>query len=204
MRKPSTILLLIVALLALPLRAVGAHADSFVDAIEAYAQGNYSAALKQLNSLAEHGDVRASCWLGFMYQKGNGVAKNSTEAAGWYRKAADLGCPRAAQRLGRMYEKGEGVPLKVAEAAKWYRKAADQGNSLAQEDLGSLCARGTGVPRDYVAAYMWLDLAARRPSLPATGDQAARKRDSIASKMSPAQLAEAKRLAREWRPRTGN
>ena len=203
MRNPSPLIFLIVSMLALPFGFSAAHADPFVDAIEAYAQEDYAAALERLNALAGRGDVRASCWLGFMYQNGKGVRRNSSEAATWYRKAADLGCPRAAYRLGRMHETGEGVPLNVAEAAKWYRNAAEQGNADAQEGLGALCARGAGVTQDYVEAYMWLDLAARRSRPPATGGDAAKKRDSIASGMTPAQVAEARRLAREWIPKNG-
>jgi len=195
-----TLLSLVFGLFAFPPGGLSA-ADRFVDAIEVFAQGDYPAALQQLNTLAEKGDVRALCWLGFMYQKGEGIKKNFAEAAKWYRKAAELGCERAAHKLGHMYEIGEGVPLDIAEAAKWYRVAAEQGNASAQEDLGGMCARGAGVPRDYVEAYMWLDLAATRFSGPATGEEAAKKRDSIASMMSPAELAKAQRRVREWKPK---
>ena len=201
MRKLSTVLFLIVALLAFPLSGLAFHADKFVDAIEAFAQREYTAAMQQLNTLAEEGDVRALCWLGYMYQKGDGVKKNFAEAAKWYRKAADLDCSRAAHKLGRMYEKGEGVPMDISEAAKWYRKSAEQGDARAQEDLGEMCARGVGMSRDNVKAYMWLDLASKRSSGPATGEEAAKKRDSIASRMSPAELAEAQRQVREWMPK---
>ena len=49
-----------------------------------------------------------------------------------------------------------------------------------------------------VQAHMWFALAA------AQGDESAGKhRDRLATKMTPAQLAEAQRLAREWRPKPG-
>ncbi len=51
------------------------------------------------------------------------------------------------------------------------------------------------MPQDVVPAYMWLNLAAEQ------GDQdAVQAKDSIAQLMTPAQIAEAQRLAREWRP----
>lgn len=92
-----------------------------------------------------------------------------------------------------MYEEGRGTPQDYAEAAKWYRKAAEQGNEAAQWDLGALYAKGQGVTQDYIAAHMWFSLAA------AQGDEMSREeRDRVAKAMSPAQIAEAQRLAREW------
>ena len=56
-------------------------------------------------------------------------------------------------------------------------------------------AEGRGVAQDYVQAHMWFYLAA------AQGDaKALKNRDSIAAKMTSAQIAEAQRLAREWKP----
>jgi hypothetical protein len=50
---------------------------------------------------------------------------------------------------------------------------------------------------------MWLDLAASRPyPKKETLDDAAKARDSIASKMTPAQIAEAQKLAHEWKPKS--
>jgi TPR repeat protein len=58
-------------------------------------------------------------------------------------------------------------------------------------------ANGHGVPQDYVLAHMWFNLAA------ATGmvETAAADRDMVAAKMTPAQIAEAQKLAREWKPK---
>jgi hypothetical protein len=86
---------------------------------------------------------------------------------------------------------------------KWYRLAAQQGYAAAQYNLGLTYAEGPGIPQDYVQAYMWFDLAAARFSAPEaeSRDHAVRNRDIIASKMTPAQLAEAQRRAREWKPK---
>ncbi len=77
------------------------------------------------------------------------------------------------------------------------QQRADQGDSNAQDNLGVLYYMGQGVPQDYVRAHMWFNLAA------AGGDKvAARHRDIVAAKMTPAQIAEAQKLAREWKPTT--
>jgi len=54
--------------------------------------------------------------------------------------------------------------------------------------------KGQGVPRNYVRAYMWASLAA------AQGDEdGAKGLETLEKNMTPAQLAEAQRLAREWK-----
>jgi TPR repeat protein len=58
---------------------------------------------------------------------------------------------------------------------------------------------GQGVARDYVQAYKWFTLAASRfPA--AEREYAVSFRDLVAAKMTPAQIAEAQKLARQWTP----
>jgi uncharacterized protein len=92
---------------------------------------------------------------------------------------------------------GLGVPQDYVEAVKWYRKAADQGNARAQFDLGIMHAEGRGVPQDYVSAHMWFTLSAAQGY-----EDAEKNRDIAARRMTPAQISEAERLAREWKPTT--
>ena len=99
-----------------------------------------------------------------------------------------------------MYENGRGVAKDDAEAVIWYRKAADQGNALAQFNLGLMLREGQGVPQDDVRAHMWFDIAAAVASNASVRDQSVKHRDLVAAKMTPEQIAEAQRLAREWKP----
>ncbi len=81
------------------------------------------------------------------------------------------------------------------QARKWYKQAAAQGNAQAQLNLGLLYHRGNGVPQDFVQAHKWYDLAG------ANGNKdAASFRDALAKQMTPAQIAKAQRLVREWKP----
>ena len=66
--------------------------------------------------------------IGWMYDEGNGVAQNYSEALKWYKKAADLGNDSAMYNIGSMYENGRGVIRNKSEAVKWYEKAAAKGN----------------------------------------------------------------------------
>jgi TPR repeat protein len=103
-----------------------------------------------------------------------------------------------------MYDLGKDVPQDSAEAVKWYGNAADQGNADARHNLGIMYASGQGVAKDYVLAHMWFDLAASRyPSSDREKrEKSVRNRDRVASGMTPAQISEAQKLAREWKPKS--
>ncbi len=114
-----------------------------------------------------------------------------------FRPLAEQGDADAQFVLGTMYLRGRGVPQDYNEAVRWYRLAAAQGFTMAQYNLGVSYAKGRGVLEDYVQAYMWFSLAA------AQGQELARTaRGILAKKVTPAQLAEAQRLAREWKPKS--
>jgi len=98
-----------------------------------------------------------------------------------------------------MYDKGQGVPQDSGEALKWYRLAAAQGDAVAQYNRGLMYANGQSVPQDYVQAHKWFNLAAATPIDKSTQDEAVKARDSVAARMTPAQIAEAQKLAREWK-----
>jgi uncharacterized protein len=108
-----------------------------------------------------------------------------------FRPLAEKGNAIAQYNLGVMYASGQGVRRDYRQGLKWYRLAAAQGNALAQNNLGLMYAKGQGVKPDKLRAHMWLSLAA------AQGERvAAEKRDGLARKMTPAQIAEAQNLAR--------
>ena len=96
-----------------------------------------------------------------------------------------------------MYFNGRGVPQDYSEAAALYRQAAEQGNSSAQFNLGLMYDQGRGVPQDNVEAHMWLNLAAAK-STSERREQAVAARDRVAAQMTPADMSEAQRRAREW------
>jgi len=98
-------------------------------------------------------------------------------------------------KLGWTYWNGNGVPRNTAAAVELFRLAAEQGNAVAQAHLGFIYRNGIGVPQDYVLAHMWSSLSA------AQGDQTGAFNRTLAEKqMTLAQIAEAQKLAREWRP----
>ncbi len=94
------------------------------------------------------------------------------------------------------YDRGD-----YAAAFREFRPLAEQGNAKAQNYLGLIYVSDLGVPQDYVQAYMWLDLAASIFSPGEDRDLAVKYRDIYAKMMSPAQISEAQKLAREWKPK---
>ena len=155
-----------------------------------------SAMFEKTRAQAEQGDAQAQMALGAIYLAGREIPQDYAEALLWYCKAANQGHAEAQFSLGVMYERGQGVPLNFAEAVQWYRKAADQGYAQAQYNLGILYAMGGGVAQDYVQAHMWLNLASAQGN-----DEDRKYREQVAAKMTPAEIAEAQRLAREFKPR---
>jgi uncharacterized protein len=159
-----------------------AMAAPFEDGVAAYKRGEYAA------GPFEDGVVA--------YNRGDYAT-----ALQIFRRLADQGNATAQYDLGVMYGQGQGVPQDYAQAVAWYRQAAEQGVVAAQHNLGVAYLRGRGVTRDNVLAYMWLNLAALRAKDATVRETAAEDRDLVAAFMTPAQIAEALRLADEWRPK---
>jgi uncharacterized protein len=96
------------------------------------------------------------------------------------------------------HEAGDRMP-DHARTLVGYRKAAAQGDAWAQFNLGVDYSEGRNVPQDYVQAYAWFSLAASGVSPDYRREMATGHRDLEATKMTPAQIAEAQRLARVWK-----
>ena len=85
------------------------------------------------------------------------------------------------------------IPHNPVRGAGCIQDAAEGGHPRAQGLLGALYHDGTGVLQDLVLAYKWLSLAAMH------GDERSRKaRDQLSEELTPAQAAEARRLAQAW------
>jgi uncharacterized protein len=124
------------------------------------------------------------------YRKGDYAA-----ALGIIRPLAEEGNVAAQFNLGVMFQLSHGVPQDNEAAVSWYRKAAEQGLAQAQYNLGVMYANGEGVAQDYAAAHMWFNLAAA-----SRNKNAMKARDIVAAQLTPAQIDEAQKLAREWKP----
>lgn len=162
----------LILVIATSLALLSPASAGFREGLEAYYRLDYEAALREWRPLAESGDRRAQ------YQ------------------------------LGILYYRGEGVFQDYGQAAKWFRRAAERGDPDAQFNLGLLYLDGKGFPQDFVRAHLWFDLAARGYTTMQDEDWAVenrqwatRNRNWAASQMTNAQVAKARRLARQWQPK---
>jgi len=178
-----------------------ATAGQFEDGEAALQRHDYAVAVQILQPLAEQGNVAAKKRLGeAMFDLGV-MASDEVQTIKWYRKAAELGNAPAQTTLGERYNAGRGVPQDYAKAAIWYGKAAEQGDAHSQYEIGCLYEAGRGVSQDYIKAHMWFNLSASLATPRIYRNLAEEARDEVAAKMTPAQIAEAQKLASDWVPK---
>ena len=101
------------------------------------------AEIAQIKKKAAAGDAFAQYNLGVMYDDGERVPQNKTEAVKWYRLAAAQGLAFAQYNLGVMYAKGTGVPEDYVQAYKWWNLAAAAGDSDAVKNKNIVAEKMT-------------------------------------------------------------
>jgi TPR repeat protein len=178
-----------------------------------------------LRSLGDAGNVEAQARLCSLYWTGRRIPQDFTEAAKWCRPAAEQGHVDAQTVLGSLYMMGHGVRRSQKDAVKWLTPAASKGYARAQSVLGTVYEYGGhDLAPDKVRAHMWFNVAAvnfledkqiaaefSAPDQATTRTRlirfaerdradAAQSRTRVERTMTAAQIAEAQRLAREWRP----
>jgi len=115
--------------LAVLLGSAGVSASAeFHKGVAAYKSGDYAAALREWEPLAEQGNTGAQSNLGYMHSKGHGVPQDYKLAVKWYTLAAEQGDASAQFNLGWMYDKGHGVIRDDIYAHMWGSIAASNGN----------------------------------------------------------------------------
>ncbi|MFZ4396193.1 MAG: trypsin-like peptidase domain-containing protein [Kiritimatiellia bacterium] len=127
-------------------------------------------------------------------------SRGRVESIKWLRKAADQGYIPAQTELLRCYEFGHGVPKDKTEALNWCRKAADGGDGFAHSILAVAYLEGDGViQNDVQACFHFLVVGALRDQNSALLDGYAENANKFrANNLSPAEYANAQRMATEW------
>ncbi len=168
--------------------------------LTAYNRDDFATALHIWHPLAVHGHLRAQTEFGFMYYFGQGVVRDCTQAATWFRKAAAQGDAIAENCLGLMLHDGEGTRQDYPQAVAWYPKAASQGLAEAEDNLGRLYAHGKGVPQDYDQADVWFYLATTHSSAVENEyrGQNTCGRDNLAAKIADSPMLDLALVAKEW------
>lgn len=153
-------------------------------------------ALRLFERAAVAGLGPAQFRLGNMFEKGIGTNRDPSLAKVWYGRAAERGNAKAMHNLAVLYAEGAGGKPDYATATEWFRRAAEHGVRDSQYNLAILLGRGLGAPADLGQSYRWFAIAA------AQGDEdAGRKRDEVAGRLSASDLAAAKAAAESWKPK---
>lgn len=87
---------------------------------------------------AEAGSPTAMSYLGWMYERGQGVEADGGQAAAWYARAAEAGALDYAVKLGWMFLAGQGVPADRARAEQWFGQAIAADHTPARIALASV------------------------------------------------------------------
>ncbi len=185
-------------LLTGPLSSDASAAD-FETGVRALQEGDYAAALREFQTLADAGVANAEFMVGVMYENGYGVTADLALAAKWYRRAAERGLASAQYNLSVFHQLARGVELNLSEAVRLSRLAAEKGHAAAQTNLGVFYMVGEGIERDLVEAWKWLTIAARALDGVAL-ETALANLAQVERQLAPADLAEAKRRVAGWQP----
>ena len=117
---------------------------------------------EDVHTRASAGHLPEELKLASDYLAGRGVSRDLSQAAYWYRKAAEQGDPGAQVELGYFYLAGIGVKPNAEEAVRWFQRASVSGSSTGKLDLAVLYLKGTGVPRDTQLGLELLNELAKR------------------------------------------
>ncbi len=119
---------------------------------------NYTKAIKLYQSASDHGDPKASFYLGMFYLMGSmGLEKDMKRAILLWHKSAELGYVDAQNTLGLMYRDKF---KDYAKAIKFFQKGAEQENPRSEFLLGHMYANGMAVKQDYAKAAEFYQKAA--------------------------------------------
>jgi TPR repeat protein len=179
---------------ALVLVGCSRHQADLERGMAAYRKGDYAAALKELQPLAEDGNPQAQFQLGWTHREGQGLPSDAVQMAKWLRKSAEQGYMEAQFHLGELYARGIGVREHPAQALQWFLKAADQGHARSQFNAGEMYAYGgPGVKKDVVAAYALYSLPDKGDA--SLGNSKKSALSSLARKLSRDEVQAGKALA---------
>lgn len=166
-------------------------------------ENTWSKAAPWFRRAAERGHLAAIRNLGIMTMQGRGVSKDAAEALRLLRLAAGGGDICAQGFLGHMLMVGYYFPLNVDEAVKWMGIAAEQELFSAQADLAQIYSGRFASHTDLVESLHWAIIAKKYYPYESDKDVMGRIRNEILPRMSPEQIAEAERRAKNWLTRHG-
>jgi hypothetical protein len=133
---------------------------------------------------ADHPLARAENNLGYLHDHGHDGVRNPSEAAKWYRRAAEAGLAEAQFNLAVLLVLDPAAKADRAEIERWLVAAAQQGLLPARRSLAFLYYGNKGFTKDLPRAWAWLSIA---------GEQVERAKE-LFGELTPEEQAEAIRI----------
>jgi uncharacterized protein len=131
---------------------LAAPAAGYEKGMALYREKQYFEASQVFKTLCDSNEARSCTASGYLFQNGQGAAKDLGQAVALYRKACNGGNALGCSNLGAMYDYGTGVAKDPVQAATLYRKGCDGGIALGCADLGAMYEHGSGVAKDATQA----------------------------------------------------
>ena len=168
---------------------------------QAYLDKDYGLAATACTPLADQGAGHALYILSELHKEGlGGLRKDSPRQFALLEQAAEAKNTMAMVGYAIVLQAGEQVEKDIDRAFSIMNEAAELGDPFAQFWLATLFySLGQGTERNKVVAQKWFILAAESPTLLADKEMFQSVRLKQESELTPQQLAEADRLADEWR-----
>ena len=111
------------------------YAQNLQDGYQALMEKEYETAYEVFNSLAKDNNKDAEYYLGYIYEKGLGIAQDNTKALEFFEKSAAQNHLEAQLKTVWFYEKGLGTEVNDDKALYWLQKAADNGHQGAKNRI---------------------------------------------------------------------
>lgn len=144
--------------IAVPAAAQTVSAGDVKLGVDAWARGDYAAAVDKWRPSALAGDPDAQFNLGQAYKLGRGVPLDGAAAQEWFLKAARQGHQQAEDNYGlALYTAG-----RKSDAVPWLEKSVARGEPRGELVLGTMLFNGDGIPRDVPRAYALMTLASQK------------------------------------------
>lgn len=142
---------------------------------------------------AQAGDSGAQFAVGYMFKFGYGVPKDIKKSIYWLMESAVQGDPRGQCELGGILLTKNSEYYDSEFGCNWLKQSAEQGYAKAQYMLACMYFIGDGVKQDNSSSYYWSFIAYSQGVNEALSSMEIAKRY-----MTPAQIAQAQQMARDW------
>ena len=118
--------------------------------------------IEEVKPKAEAGDADSQVELALRYEKGEGVAKDQTEAVKVVSQSRRTKFRQGSNKPGCLLRRRRRRDEGSGRGHKWFRKPAEQNYARAQYNLGVCFGAGAGVAKDPVEAAKWFRKAAEQ------------------------------------------